>query len=436
MNRIILIGNGFDLAHQLKTSYHHFMSDYWEEFAQKYLETEAGKPYEDEFIAFQNTNGPKGGVDAYSGATYEGDPLCESFLTFVSKVGDVHCYNDLKLLIKEAKDSSGLIYKLTFKNDFWGHLCKTSCLETWVDIENEYYEELKKCLLSGTSDLTAVTQLNKDFEQVKSRLAVYLTKAFEQKITKNEDIEAIISSLVRLDDIAVAEQDTFLDNVLMEVQEFGGMYPDEIDEEMRKHPEYFVMNTEKQALRAMIRDKIEKGQLKDYMRPYVLLLNFNYSPTAKTLYAETKDWDYDLIHIHGELDNPANPMIFGYGDEIDEHYQKIVNSNKNDYLKNIKSIHYLETGQYRRLLSFIESAPYQVFIMGHSCGNSDRTLLNTLFEHKNCLSIKPFYYKKDDGTDDYINIVQNISRNFKDVSLMRDRVVNKTLCEPMPQNKP
>lgn len=68
-----------------------------------------------------------------------------------------------------------------------------------------------------------------------------------------------------------------------------------------------------------------------------------------------------------------------------------------------------------------------------SCGNSDRTLLNTLFEHKNCVSIKPYYYKWGEGEkdDNYIELVQNISRNFTDMKLMRDRVVNKTYCEPL-----
>ncbi len=81
------------------------------------------------------------------------------------------------------------------------------------------------------------------------------------------------------------------------------------------------------------------------------------------------------------------------------------------------------------MLQFIESAPFQVYIMGHSCGNSDRTLLNTLFEHKNCVSIKPFYHIDKDGKDNYMEIVQNIARNFTDMKLMRDRVVNKTYTE-------
>ena len=91
----------------------------------------------------------------------------------------------------------------------------------------------------------------------------------------------------------------------------------------------------------------------------------------------------------------------------------------------------MEAQNYRDLLEFIETSPYQIFIMGHSCGNSDRTLLNTLFEHKNCISIKPFYYKKGDGSDNHLDLVQNISRNFTDKKLMRDRVVNKTFCEAL-----
>jgi hypothetical protein len=132
------------------------------------------------------------------------------------------------------------------------------------------------------------------------------------------------------------------------------------------------------------------------------------------------------------LDNPDS-VIFGYGDELDNKYQEISSLNNNELLKNIKSIRYLEDVNYRNVLEFVESAPFQIYIMGHSCGTSDRTLLNTLFEHPNCVSIKPFYYQNDEGQDNYIEIVQNISRNFSNAQKMRDRVVNKTFCQPLPQ---
>ncbi|MDR0538773.1 MAG: bacteriophage abortive infection AbiH family protein [Tannerellaceae bacterium] len=132
----------------------------------------------------------------------------------------------------------------------------------------------------------------------------------------------------------------------------------------------------------------------------------------------------ESIHIHGELNNPQNPIIFGYGDELIERL------NDNDYLENMKSIKYLETENYKSLLSFINTDDYQIFVIGHSCGISDRTLLNTLFEHDNCASIKVFYHKKSDGTDNYSDIIRNISRCFNDKVKMREKVVNKSYCEP------
>ena len=162
----------------------------------------------------------------------------------------------------------------------------------------------------------------------------------------------------------------------------------------------------------------------------ILFLNFNYTTTADLYIPE--DPHFILNHIHGELAKPEN-VIFGYGDESDDEYKRLQKINDNEYLRHIKTNRYLETPNYRDLLSFIDSAPFQVCIMGHSCGLSDKTLLNTLFEHKNCVSIKPYYYVNEQGKDNYLDIVQNISRNFTNPQLMRDRVVNKTYCSPLPQ---
>lgn len=125
-------------------------------------------------------------------------------------------------------------------------------------------------------------------------------------------------------------------------------------------------------------------------------------------------------------------MIFGYGDELDDDFNGILKKNENSFLTNIKSIRYLETNNYRKLLSFIDSSPFQIYVMGHSCGNSDRTMLNTLFEHRNCVSIKVFYHDKGDGKDNYIELIENILRNFTDSKAMRDKVVNKSYCKPLP----
>ncbi len=118
---------------------------------------------------------------------------------------------------------------------------------------------------------------------------------------------------------------------------------------------------------------------------------------------------------------------------MDDDYKKIENLEGTDYLKNFKSFQYLQNSNYNDLLRFINSEKFQVVILGHSCGVSDRTLLNTIFEHTNCRSIKVFYHRKDDGSDNYTELIQNISRHFKDKKMMREKIVNKTLCKPMPQ---
>ena len=168
-----------------------------------------------------------------------------------------------------------------------------------------------------------------------------------------------------------------------------------------------------------------KERLSGLQTEHIMLLCFNYTGTAQKY---EQHGGYIINYIHGDLDHPEH-IIFGYGDELDKDYQNLLEMNDNNLLKNVKSVKYLETSCYHKMLDFLMAAPYQVFIMGHSCGNSDRTLLNTVFEHKNCVSIKPFYYKRNDGSDNYLELVQNISRNFTNMRLFRDRVVNKEQCQ-------
>ena len=113
--------------------------------------------------------------------------------------------------------------------------------------------------------------------------------------------------------------------------------------------------------------------------------------------------------------NPSNPIVFGYGDEMDPHYEKIENLNNNEFLRNIKSFGYSRTDNYQRVLRFIEGKynPFTVKILGHSCGLSDRILLNTIFEHPNCKAIKIYYYQKSETENDYFEKTQEISRHFK-----------------------
>lgn len=260
----------------------------------------------------------------------------------------------------------------------------------WVDIENEYYNLLKEYVDADESHLAR--ELNNQLDFIREKLTEYLSYIQENMSGKviSDEIKNRLIEPFSATDIAIE----YLHNP---------SYSEEIKliEDGKEFPETSM------------------------------ILDFNYTNTSD-YYSLSSPLKMTINHIHGCLKDPDS-MIFGYGDELDDEYQKLLKSNNNNLLSNIKSIRYLESDNYRKLLEFIEYAPYQIYIMGHSCGTSDRTMLNTLFEHRNCVSIKPFYYEKDDGSDNYLEIVQNISRNFTNMKLMRDRVVNKQYCTFLPQ---
>ncbi len=84
--------------------------------------------------------------------------------------------------------------------------------------------------------------------------------------------------------------------------------------------------------------------IKKYCIPTeTLILNFNYTSTAERLYVEKK---YEVINIHGLLNNERNPIIFSYGDELDDDNKRLEKLQDNDFLENIKSVRYHETNNY------------------------------------------------------------------------------------------
>lgn len=137
-------------------------------------------------------------------------------------------------------------------------------------------------------------------------------------------------------------------------------------------------------------------------------------------------------YIHGKLNDPKNPLIFGFGDELDDYYQKLEGDKRKGFLHYIKSFWYSKTSNYHNLMRFIDSDQFQVFIWGHSCGLSDRTMLNMIFEHTNCLSIKGFYHGTKEKNN-HTELTQEISRHFHNKGLMRKKIVPEDKCESMPQ---
>lgn len=398
MNRLVIIGNGFDLAHGLPTSYNHFIDWYWRGVCEGLREQDKfDSKYEDRLISttikFTNQYNTKA-VDAFKSLSGY-DSL-------------INLFNNLK---ENASGGFSFYHSFNYKNSFFKSICDKNYIQNWVDIENEYYQLLKECLKER--DNTKVKKLNEEFEQVKNLLEEYLTTEVEGKfdLVINRDVYSLITK---------------------NKYEF-----EEIDALFKEVSSSEIKNIRKDVTEYSFGEGISRST---FSVKYTNFLNFNYTPLIKKFFSNSDQKIFRYNQIHGVLNNEENPIVFGFGDEMDDDYKTIEKKDDNEYLKNIKSFAYLNTPNYKNLIDFLESDKFQVYIMGHSCGISDRILLNKVFEHKNCISIKIFFHKydkpKEDGrTDDYTNIAQNVSRHFNKKEMMRERIVNKTYCEPLPQTK-
>lgn len=386
MNRIILIGNGYDLSKGLKSGYNDFIYWFWNNIIENFNSSNI-RPYEDDFVHIEAKFNLKGRTE-------------------------IHDYKSFEEVLTQSK------VPIIFKNNFL-KIISQKTFNNWVDIEEEYFNELKSILTKewrgGFDD--NIKKLNTDFEEIKTELKKYLNNELKKFEQMSFSFNNLIESFNLLD---------FTNKGLLELQK-----------------DYFS-KTEDDRQRQLFFEKIKKIKFGNYhycstsiYPETVLFLNFNYTNFIPKLLntINRNSWQLDEwsksrmenIYIHGELNNENEPIIFGYGDENDELHEKIEKAG-GDYLNNIKTINYLKTPNYKNLLNFIESGVYQVFILGHSCGLSDKTLLKTIFENENCLSIKPFYYVNDDGHNNYEDIVKNIYRTFTSKALMRDKVVNQKYC--------
>ena len=413
MNRLVLIGNGFDLAHGLKTSYADFIDWYWEKRYKELLETH-NNVSEDCLLTIQYQE--HSAISTYLenqlryNLTFRGLTTKEKIDWIIGNVDEFY-----------SKPSP------LFKRILLGVNSKT-----WGGIEQDYYDLLKEYAFRDPKDNKAeppIKALNQQLRYLQQLLVEYLAEVGENKVKIIPSILNALYAPINEEDVAIESR-----KYIQAHKEYWEFH-EERDEELRGIVKKYGHDDTQCLGQVEYWRKDQPNGSTLYPEAFLLpkdimLLNFNYTNTA-SIYSRSYRSFADN-HIHGEISDPKS-IIFGYGDELDDKFKELKAHKNNACLSHVKSIKYLEAPNYRQMLSFIESEPFQVLIMGHSCGNSDRTLLNTIFEHPNCVSIKPYYYitDKKKNTDNYIELVQHISRNFNDMKLMRDRVVNKTQCEPL-----
>ena len=343
MNRLIIVGNGFDMAFGYKTSVEQFLT--WlltEEISKSQIFTD----YRSTFIEFSANYHL---FEPINLTQLKKMPLRELFETFFPKL-------------------------YIWKSSFLEGVLKKGQSKGWYEIEASYYKSLQGLFaLPGATNDKALKKLNAEMEQLVQKLNEYL-------LTQNEPRE--------LDN----EQIVFLKG-LGELNEISGFSQADIEK--------------------------------------MIFVNFNYTDILKHAITQVKYYNEpEIIHVHGRLNGSDNePILVGYGDDMDINFSRIENSKNMEAAKFIKSFHYERNESYSKLFDICESDEFNVYILGHSCGTTDKTLLKSLVEHRNCKKIRLFH---KGNYDDFFKRNVALSRYFENKQDRRFKMLAFDIDDVMP----
>jgi hypothetical protein len=365
-NRIVIIGNGFDIACGMKTSYDDFILDYVKDNI----------------------------IKAFDG-------IVDNSLMRIENVGGMSKADNPQIIehfekLEDLERECRKHFKLEYKGELIKEIFKQKSRLNWVDIESLYFQILVSKVETLRSkpilqrDYSSIIELNKQFEELILALVNYIKKIDNNfKVPPgNFQLQDFISKLIEKDKISDIR-------LLHEKKEFG-------------EPEK------------------------------ILFVNFNYTKTLdKIIYNTHSDKEIIHVQIHGVIENIDNQVIFGYGDDLHNRYQEIEDEDNNSTLNYIKTFYYANSSNYLNLIDFMESGNYEVYVVGHSCGLSDRTLLNTIFEDSKCKLIKIFHYENEKvkSKDDHFQKTIAVSRHCTNKPKLRKRIVTYDIHALIPQLK-
>ena len=274
MNRLIIIGNGFDVAHGLKTRYSDFLVAYLKE-------------------CIVQANGGAG-VKKYRDSILEINMNTTTFYTTFSQMMErIDSIISFEAVMMEYD------WSISYNSDLFESIYKKCLNDRWVDMEKIYYEALivayKKGVLKGVHDEVEV--INREWDALKEKVAIYM---------QNMDVDLSASKyFIQSEEI----KELFLRGTIANMS----------DEELQAY------NTRLSAFPSM-NTAVEK----------TIMLNFNYTSTVSHYAKKLKDGNFTEIKIHGTTKDPRN-VVFGFGDELSTDYKEIENLEDNRYLENFKS---------------------------------------------------------------------------------------------------
>ena len=367
VTRILLIGNGFDLAHGLPTSYSYFL-DFCDKVSRMftYLMHIDDKAYEKSALNTWDVD----------------DSIKDKLLEWYKKRND----NPDKLAIE--------IYD-NIKENIWIHYflnIRYTLGKNWIDFESE------------------ISNVIQAFECIRNNIErrERIQQGEGSKVIKLEVVQNFVNISKKLKKFKKSN----LDDMYTNLEIF-----DEYIEKMTLDLDKLIRTLEIYICEFI--NKIEVLQknddIKDINPDYVL--SFNYSNTYERIYDQSNKIEYDYVHGKADINNNVDTcnLVLGIDEYLEGHdrdekleflafkkfYQRIYKSTDSFYMEWVDKIR-------RNLFS-----SYELYIFGHSLDKTDKDILKLLICNNN-VKTKIYYHRKNkDDKKELSKLIRNFISNLR-----------------------
>ena len=364
--KILLIGNGFDLAHGLPTSYSYFL-DFCDKVEKKF-NFQSGineKDYKTNELNDWNID------DSIKSKLYEWDK---------------NTNNNLNKLFIEIYDN--------IKDNIWINYflnIRYTLGKNWIDFESEISN-----VVQAIETLKGYIERDEDvlkIKDTKQQIIIYFLNIAKKSLKDVFNLNRIDGFI---EDISIE-----LDKLIRSLEIYICEFVNEID-----------INKENDDIKTITPDYV---------------LSFNYSNTYERIYGQSKKVTYDYIHGKADIKNNVDTcnLVLGIDEYLEDDkndklefiafkkfYQRIYKSTDSTYMKWVEQIKkYPEVN-------------HNLFIFGHSLDKTDRDILKLLICNDN-VTTKIYYYRKNKNDKKELGkLIKNLVR-----IMGQDELISRTMGE-------
>lgn len=375
--KILILGNGFDLAHFLPTKYDHFMH------AMRSVEEYS----QDTPMTFQ---------ELYT-------DLMNNEKHFFENTTKLYKTEDVTLSLDKVKKLQDKLRKNGWFQYFKHYI--DSGIDTWIDFENEM-----EVVLSAICYIISEIEKNIEYLQFFSTDILFLSdKIFNRNIKRKYPfINNLLENFSITDKHSIhADTKMVLDKAF--VKYYSGQPVDLCSSSLLKYLEeelidFIEIFSEYIAFidQLEVKDTLKKPEV--FEKDLDAIYSFNYSSTIERLYSHS-----NINFIHGQAGQNSNKKIVlgisGLQDQIlidnkaygfVKYYQKLINNTDYQFLRSNSPVIELEKNMKSQNLT--KYHPIEIYIWGHSLDSSDSDYIHEIFsfnqEEKPSVRVIVYYYSK------------------------------------------